>query len=159
MHVAAGGEAVRDRPAGLGETRGAALLPPADGKPPETENLGTVIAFSAEPGKPALDGDPTGNSPYAAAVLRHLSAMDGAEFGLVMRMIAEEVYLKTGGRQRPWMNESLRRLLYFGRAPPSRAASKATCWANGAGCWSASTGWTVSAATRSSASPTRPGSS
>lgn len=117
VHVAAGSEPVPIGTAGLGETRGAAPLPPADGKPPETENLGTVIAFSAEPGKPALDGDPTGNSPYAAAVLRHLSAMDGAEFGLVMRMIAEEVYLKTSGRQRPWVNESLRRLLYFGRAP------------------------------------------
>ncbi|MEX2372912.1 MAG: hypothetical protein WD800_03850, partial [Dehalococcoidia bacterium] len=29
----------------------------------------------------------------------------------------EEVYLKTGGRQRPWVNESLRRLLYFGDTP------------------------------------------
>lgn len=100
--------------AGLGETRSAVPMQPAeDGK---TENVGTVIAFAAEPGKPALDG--TGdNSPYATAILRHLSAMDGAEFGIVMRMIAEEVYLKTDGKQRPWMNESLRRLLYFGRAP------------------------------------------
>ncbi|MBA1141688.1 hypothetical protein [Mesorhizobium neociceri] len=31
-----------------------------------------------------------------------------------MRMIGEEVYLKTNGQQRPWVNESLRRLLYFG---------------------------------------------
>jgi hypothetical protein len=35
-----------------------------------------------------------------------------------MRMVAEEVYLKTGGRQRPWVNESLSRLLYFGTAAP-----------------------------------------
>jgi uncharacterized caspase-like protein len=122
VHLAAGSEPVPIGQAGLGETRGAAPLAPDDGKPPETENLGTVIAFAAEPGKPALDGDPAGNSPYAAAVLRHLSAMDGAEFGLVMRMIAEEVYLKTDGRQRPWMNESLRRLLYFGRAPAEPAS-------------------------------------
>src|SRR5690606_28799439 len=43
--------------------------------------------------------------------------MAGAEFGQVMRMVAEEVYLQTGGAQRPWVNESLRRLLYFGEAP------------------------------------------
>lgn len=99
---------------GLAETRGARALEP--GKPAD-ENLGMVIGFAAEPGKPALDGDAGGHSPYAAALLRHLDAMAGEEFGTVMRMVAEEVYLKTGGRQRPWTNESLRRLLYFGEAP------------------------------------------
>jgi uncharacterized caspase-like protein len=91
-----------------GAARLSAAVSSADG------SLGLVIAFAAEPGKVALDGDPGGNSPYAAAILRHLSAMSGAEFGTVMRLVAEEVYLKTGGRQRPWVNESLRRLLYFG---------------------------------------------
>lgn len=99
---------------GLGEQRGVrALNLPA----PTTDNLGTVIGFAAEPGKVALDGAPGENSPYAAALLRHLGAMDGEEFGTVMRMVAEEVYLNTAGRQRPWVNESLRRLLYFGKAP------------------------------------------
>lgn len=99
---------------GLGETRGArSLAAPA----PDVENFGTVIAFAAEPGRPALDGTPGGNSPYTAAVLRHLETMAGEEFGTVMRMVAEEVYLKTAGQQRPWINESLRRLLYFGAAP------------------------------------------
>jgi uncharacterized caspase-like protein len=75
-----------------------------------------VIGFAAEPGRPALDGAGD-NSPYAAALLRHVSAMAGTEFGTVMRMVAEEVYLKTDGRQLPWTNASLRRLLYFGEAP------------------------------------------
>jgi uncharacterized caspase-like protein len=78
------------------------------------ESLGMVIGFAAEPGLPALDGEAGGNSPYAAALIRHLSAMNGAEFGMVMRMVTEEVYLKTKARQRPWVNESLRRQLYFG---------------------------------------------
>ena len=82
------------------------------------DGYGIVLAFAAEPGKVALDGEPGGHSPYAAALLRHVSAMAGEEFGTVMRMVAEEVYLKTGGRQRPWVNESLRRLLYLGAAPP-----------------------------------------
>jgi uncharacterized caspase-like protein len=104
---------------GLGETRGVTRFgdkPKAEGAP-ATDSLGTLIGFAAEPGRRALDGEPGGNSPYAAAVLRHISAMRGEEFGTVMRMVAEEVYLKTSGQQRPWVNESLRRLLYFGAAP------------------------------------------
>jgi uncharacterized caspase-like protein len=105
---------------GLGEARGAVAMTATSAT---AENFGTVIGFAAEPGHVALDGDPGGNSPYAAAILRHLSAMEGAEFGTVMRMVAEEVYLKTGGRQRPWVNESLRRLLYFGTPAPQPAGA------------------------------------
>jgi uncharacterized caspase-like protein/ankyrin repeat protein len=79
-----------------------------------TAALGSVIGYAAEPGQPALDGEQGGNSPYAAAILRHLSALGGQEFGLVMRMVTEEVYLKTNARQRPWVNESLSKQLFFG---------------------------------------------
>ncbi|MBK8458336.1 MAG: caspase family protein [Phyllobacteriaceae bacterium] len=92
-------------------TRSASAL---SSPPPAQEGYGAVIGFAAEPGKVALDGDEGGASPYAAALTRHLSAASGVEFGTVMRMVTEEVYLKTGGRQRPWVNESLTRLLYFG---------------------------------------------
>ncbi|MGE3871409.1 MAG: caspase family protein [Parvibaculaceae bacterium] len=98
---------------GLGAPRGAVAVEDA----PQAETLGIVIGYAAEPGHAALDGAEGGTSPYAAALIRHLSAMRGAEFGTVMRMVTEEVYLKTQGRQRPWVNESLRRLLYFGAAP------------------------------------------
>ena len=60
-----------------------------------------MIGFAAEPGRPALDGENGGNSPYAAALLRHLSAMKGEEFGTVMRMVTEEVYLNTKTRSGP----------------------------------------------------------
>ena len=100
---------------GLGETRGAVRIAPAG--TPDVDNFGSVVAFAAAPGHVALDGEAGSNSPYTAAVLRHLETMAGEEFGTVMRMVAEEVYLKTAGRQRPWVNESLRRLLYFGAAP------------------------------------------
>ncbi len=99
---------------GLGPVRGVTAFKNAA---PANDNLGMVIGFAAEPGEPALDGEPGGNSPYASALLRHLAAMKGVEFGQVMRMVTEEVYLATKARQRPWMNESLRRLLYFGMAP------------------------------------------
>ena len=32
-----------------------------------------MIGFAAEPGKAALDGKPGGNSPYAAALIKHLA--------------------------------------------------------------------------------------
>ena len=99
---------------GLGETRGVVALKDPGSSTGADDSLGQVIGFAAEPGKVALDGDAGGNSPYAAAILRHLGAMQGQEFGIVLRMIGEEVYLKTSGQQRPWVNESLRRLLYFG---------------------------------------------
>jgi uncharacterized caspase-like protein len=99
-------------PIGLGAPRGMRVVE----EQAPTDNLGMVIGLAAEPGRAALDGEPGGNSPYAAALLRHFSAIKGEEFGTVMRMVTEEVYLATKTRQRPWINESLRRLLYFGGA-------------------------------------------
>jgi uncharacterized caspase-like protein len=114
LEAGAGPVAVGATGLSLGATRGArSLVAPAAGD----ASLGTVIGFAAEPGRPALDGAPGANSPYAGSILKHLAAIDGAEFGTVMRMVAEEVYLRTDGRQHPWVNESLRRLLYFGGAP------------------------------------------
>lgn len=73
-----------------------------------------VIGFAAAPGQPALDGAPgEPNSPYAAALLKHFAA-GGYAFGDLMTLVTEEVYLKTGARQIPWMNSSLRRVLSFG---------------------------------------------
>jgi uncharacterized caspase-like protein len=79
-----------------------------------TDNLGMVIGFAASPGQPALDGDPDGNSPYAAALLKHLAA-GGYSFGDLMTLVSEEVYLKTKAKQLPWTNSSLRRVLSFGK--------------------------------------------
>ena len=107
--------------AGLDLTRGAVTLADRADAP---VYLGEVIGFAAEPGRVALDGDPGGNSPYAAALVKHLAA-GGFAFGDVMTMVAEEVYVQTGGRQRPWTNASLRRLLYFGLSPEENAGDDA----------------------------------
>ncbi|MEX0343940.1 MAG: caspase family protein [Rhizobiaceae bacterium] len=95
--------------AGLGLPRGMTVLSGDGGN----ENLGLVIGFAAEPGRVALDGEPGGNSPYAAALLKHFAAGE-RQFSDLMTMVTEEVYLKTRARQRPWTNASLRRFLYFG---------------------------------------------
>ena len=77
------------------------------------ETLAEIVGFAAAPGQVALDGEPGTNSPYAAAIVKHLAAQ-GLDFGQVMTLVSEEVYLRTQGRQQPWVNASLRRLLYFG---------------------------------------------
>jgi uncharacterized caspase-like protein len=77
------------------------------------DSLGMVIGFAASPGQPALDGDPGGNSPYAAALVKHFAA-GGYSLGDLMTMVSEEVYLKTRAQQLPWVNSSLRRVLQFG---------------------------------------------
>lgn len=77
------------------------------------DSLGVVIGFAASPGQPALDGEPGGNSPYAAALLKHFAA-GGYSLGDLMTLVSEEVYLKTRAQQLPWVNSSLRRVLSFG---------------------------------------------
>jgi len=99
---------------GLDAMRGPSPVAAASVSP---DSLGMVIGFSASPGQPALDGDAGGNSPYAAALLKHLGDA-GYSFGDVMTMVSEEVYLKTKAQQLPWTNSSLTRVLSFG-APPA----------------------------------------
>ena len=82
------------------------------GKP--GDGLGMVIGFSASPGQSALDGPAGENSPYASALLQHLSA-GGYSFGDIMTMVTQEVYVDTGARQLPWTSSSLSEILYFGR--------------------------------------------
>ena len=88
------------------------------------DGLGMVIGFAASPGEAALDGPPGGNSPYAAALLKHLRA-GGYEFGDLMTLVGEEVYLETDARQLPWVNSSLRRFLSFGEAPEETGGDEA----------------------------------
>lgn len=95
---------------GLGASRGVTAFASDPGKP---DSVGAIVGFAAEPGKVALDGEPGGTSPYATALLKHLSAQ-GLHFADVMTLVAEEVYLDSDGRQVPWTNASLRRQLYFG---------------------------------------------
>ncbi len=97
---------------GLGVLRGPVPVAKADVPPTD---LGMIVGFAASPGQPALDGAPgDANSPYAAALLKHLAA-GGYSFGDVMTMVSEEVYLKTKAQQLPWVNSSLRRVLSFGK--------------------------------------------
>ncbi len=113
--------AVAPATAGLSAPRGATALGKAND--PTSESFGSVIGFAASPGRVAFDGAPGSNSPYAAALIKHLSA-GGYSFGDVMTMVSEKVWLKTRAAQTPWTNTSLRRQLEFGARPPAPASEE-----------------------------------
>ncbi len=61
---------------GLAAVKGVMLVD----QPAATQGLGEVVGFAAAPGQVALDGEAGGNSPYAAAIVKHLAAK-GLDFG------------------------------------------------------------------------------
>jgi uncharacterized caspase-like protein len=107
-------------PVGLEALRGPTPLARPDAPP---NGMGVVIGFAASPGQAALDGEPGGNSPYAAALLKHFGA-GGYSFGDLMTLVTQEVYLKTRAQQLPWTNSSLTRILTFGRTPEAGDADQ-----------------------------------
>lgn len=78
------------------------------------QGLGAVIGFAASPGRAALDGEGE-NSPYAAALLKHLGA-GGYGLADIMTLVTQEVYLETASRQLPWTNSSLTQFVRVGTA-------------------------------------------
>lgn len=66
---------------------------------------GIMIGFATAPGETAADGDGR-NSPFAAALLRHLGA-PGMEISQTMRRVMADVSATTGDRQRPWVHSDI----------------------------------------------------
>ncbi len=63
-------------------------------------NTSTYIAFATAPGQVASDGA-TGNSPFAAALVKHLPT-PGLEIDQVMRRVKRDVKAATRQMQSPW---------------------------------------------------------
>ena len=68
--------------------------------------VGTFIAYATAPGKLAEDGKGD-NSPFSAAMLRHLDE-PGLDVGELMRKVRNTVLEATNERQIPWNSSSLR---------------------------------------------------
>ena len=117
-----------DKPVPLGPggllvpSRGVTVVYSANVPAAKTDQ-GTVLGFAAAPGAVALDGPKDGNSPYATALLKHLAAK-GLDFGDVLTLVSQEVYVETRGRQIPWVNHNLRQFLYFGTSAESEAGDE-----------------------------------
>jgi tetratricopeptide (TPR) repeat protein len=67
--------------------------------------IGTLIAFATQPDAVAHDGEGR-NSPFTAALLKHLST-PGLEIGAVMRRVRADVIAETRQKQVPWDHSSL----------------------------------------------------
>lgn len=67
--------------------------------------IGTLIAFSTQPGNVALDGEGR-NSPYTSALLKHLGT-PGADITRDLVKVRNDVLAATNGKQVPWENSSL----------------------------------------------------
>ncbi len=79
--------------------------------------LGSLIAFSTEPGAVAFDG--TGaTSPYTTALIRHVAAPN-EEIRKALTLVRREVIASTDGKQVPWENSSLVDDVFLTRAPPA----------------------------------------
>jgi Tfp pilus assembly protein PilF len=84
---------------------GPGLAAPAALGPGATSGAGTLIAFATAPGQVALDGD-GGNSPFSAALSRHIGT-SGLEVQQMLTRVRAEVVARTSGKQVPWSNSSL----------------------------------------------------
>jgi len=85
--------------------------------------VGTLIAFSTQPGYVALDGVGR-NSPYAEALLRHLE-VPGNDVSAVLVEVRNDVLKATGGKQVPWEHTSLTGQVYLKGGPaPSLSAGE-----------------------------------
>jgi hypothetical protein len=100
-------DACRDNPLAQSLARGMGTRSAAIGRGlgAVTAGRGTMVSYATQPGNVALDGEGE-NSPFTAALLRHL-AEPGLDVSLAMRRVREAVLEQTGQRQVPWEHSSL----------------------------------------------------
>jgi hypothetical protein len=84
-------------------TRSAAI---GHGLTAQEAGAGTLISFSTQPGNVALDGTGSRNSPYAAALAKHITA-EGKDLAGLLVQVRRDVMAATGKRQIPWEHSAL----------------------------------------------------
>jgi hypothetical protein len=87
----------------------------------ESTSHNTLVAFSAAPGELAADGN-LRNSPFAAALLRHLPE-PGLEVSVMFKDITADVLRDTNSAQRPQQLSDMSKKFYFVKAEPPAATS------------------------------------
>ena len=97
----------------------------------ETQSAsGILIAFATDPRATALDGERDGNSPFTAALLKHIETPE-VSITTVMDRVRADVWETTGKKQKPWTNSSiigefkLNPTLKLASVDPGVAATKA----------------------------------
>jgi uncharacterized caspase-like protein len=119
-------DACRDNPLArnLARTMGTRSSQIGQGLAEVRTGVGTLIAFSTQPGYVALDGAGR-NSPYTEALLKHVE-VPGKDVSGVLVEVRNDVLKATNGRQVPWEHTSLTGQVYLRAAPapaPEAAAA------------------------------------
>lgn len=106
-------DACRDNPLGekLSKALGERSSAVGQGLASVYASVGTLISFSTQPGNTALDGEGA-NSPFAEALLRHITAPNVNVLEMLMR-VRRDVLAQTDRRQVPWDNSSLIDQFFF----------------------------------------------
>ncbi len=78
----------------------------------KSDQGGLLVGFATAPGDVAADGIGMRNSPFTAALLKHLGTED-LEIELMMKRVKADVYDATEGKQQPWHNSALRTEVYL----------------------------------------------
>ena len=87
----------------------------------EDELKGALVAFSAEQGYTAADGEEGELSPFTRELLEHIER-PGLEITAMMRSVRQAVQASTSGKQTPWSSDSLTAEFYF--TPPLAPAEQ-----------------------------------
>ena len=83
------------------------------GLAPLANSLGSLVAFSTQPGAVAVDG--TGDkSPFTESMLRHSFKL-GVDAQKALDNITKEVFEATKNRQKPWSSNSLAQPVYLAK--------------------------------------------
>jgi hypothetical protein len=102
-------DACRDNPLpkrGRSAARGLARVSPPSG---------TFVAYAAAPNQIAQDGEPGGNGVFTGELLKVID-QPGLKIEEVFKQVAAGVYRRTGGRQEPYTQASLKGDFYFKEA-------------------------------------------
>ncbi len=99
-------DACRDNPFPA-KLRSAGVRAPVKGGLSKIEDVSadTLVAYAAKAGSMSYDGDGL-NSPYATALLKHLTE-PGLDIRIALGRVRDEVLAMTGGRQEPFIYGSL----------------------------------------------------
>ncbi len=114
-------DACRDNPIvrNLSLNMGTRSVAVGRGLAPVDSGVGTLIAYSTQPGNVALDGNGR-HSPFTSALLHHIATPD-LDVEIMMRGVRRDVMQETGGQQVPWSSSSLTGRFVF-KMRPTQAA-------------------------------------
>ncbi|MCX7560280.1 caspase family protein [Sulfitobacter sp. F26204] len=116
-------DACRDNPIArnLSLNMGTRSVAVGRGLAPIDTGVGTLIAYSTQPGNVALDGEGR-HSPFTAALLDHMATPD-LDVEIMMRSVRRDVMQETGGQQVPWSSSSLTGSFIFRPLPPKETTA------------------------------------